>query len=107
MLASRYLGAISRSETDQIRVFSISDHKVGSFPVTYLEHKMSDGRNVVISVIADFDRYTAFTISHHISIFIALAVLPLFPPFGLAGAPPPYCLLLPALFHQNQRVEYD
>ena len=58
-------------------------------------------------VIADFDRYTAFTISHHISIFIALAVLPLFLPFGLADGLLPYRLLLPALFHQNRRVEYD
>ena len=107
MLASRYLGAISRIQIGRTCVFSISNQMVGAFPETYLEHEISADRNVVISVIADFDRYTAFTISHHISIFIALAVLPLFPPFGLAGAPPPYCLLLPALFHQNQRVEYD
>jgi hypothetical protein len=65
------------------------------------------GRIFVIEVIADFNHYIAFTISHHISILIALEVLPLFPPFGLAGGPFPYRLLLPALFHQNQRVEYD
>jgi hypothetical protein len=64
-------------------------------------------QNFVIAVIADFDRYTAFTKIHHISIVIALAVLPLFPPFGLAGGLLQYRLLLPALFHHNPRVEYD
>lgn len=58
-------------------------------------------------VIVNFDRYTSFSISHYIEIVIPLAVLPLFLPFGLAGVPLQYHLLLPALFHQNRRVEYD
>jgi hypothetical protein len=96
---------ITRSETAPIHT-AISDPHVAPFSDISLEHNIS-GRNFVIAVNADFDRYTALTISHHISIVIALAVLPLFPPFGLAGGPLLYRLLLPALFHQNQRVEYD